>query len=91
MLEGMMSVVNCKNVNQIPNCSQLKLIAGENGAFRPIRWVHYIEEPSYIRFIKGQELILTTGLLLKSKEQYLNFATDLNARKISGLVINEKP
>lgn len=84
-------VVNCQNILKLPECKNMSLIAGESGAHRRILWVHYIEEESYIRFVKGKELILTTGILLRSRDEYLNFINALNKKKISGIVINEQP
>src|SRR4051794_30773731 len=40
----------------------LKLLAGEDGAERPIRWVHSSELEDPTPWLKGGELILTTGM-----------------------------
>ena len=84
-------VVNCQNILNLPECKNMQLIAGNNGSQRRILWVHYIEEESYIRFVKGKELILTTGILLHSRDEYLNFIKALDKKKISGIVISEQP
>ncbi|RLL43809.1 PucR family transcriptional regulator [Oceanobacillus piezotolerans] len=38
-----------------------KLIAGENGKHREIKWTHILEMDEFDEFINGGELILTTG------------------------------
>ena len=83
--------VTCENIRSIPKCAQLRMLAGESGASRHIRWVHYVEEPSYIQFLKGGELVLTTGLLLRDRETFLDFISQLHSRNIAGVVINEPP
>jgi DNA-binding PucR family transcriptional regulator len=40
----------------------LKLLAGEEGADRPVRWVHSSELEDPTAWLKGGELILTTGM-----------------------------
>ena len=40
----------------------LKLLAGEEGAERPVRWVHSSELEDPTAWLKGGELILTTGM-----------------------------
>ena len=83
--------VTCENIKKLPGCARLRIIAGAAGAFRQIRWVHYVEEPSYIQFLKGGELVLTTGLLLHDREIFLHFIRQLKSKNVSGIVINESP
>lgn len=83
--------VTCENIKKLPGCARLRIIAGAAGAFRQIRWVHYVEEPSYIQFLKGGELVLTTGLLLHDREIFLHFIRRLKSKNVSGIVINESP
>ena len=40
----------------------LRLLAGEDGADRPVRWVHSSELEDPTAWLKGGELILTTGM-----------------------------
>ena len=83
--------VTCDNIQKLEKCEKLKLIAGESGLSRQIKWVHYVEEMSYIKFVKGKELILTTGLLLKEQQKFLSFIEQLHKKGVSGIVINEMP
>jgi len=84
-------IVSCKSIAGIEECRNLTLLAGEQGTDRQIVWVHYVEEPSYVRFIKGKELVLTTGALLHSEEDYSRFIESLYRKNAAGLVISEQP
>jgi purine catabolism regulator len=44
---------------------RLKLVAGEAGVRRPIRWAHVSELRDPTRFLRGGEVLLTTGLGLR--------------------------
>ena len=44
----------------------LELIAGADGAERPIRWVHISEIEDPTPWLSGGELLLTTGIQLSS-------------------------
>ena len=46
----------------------LELASGEDAADAPVRWVHITELPDPTPWLSGGELILTTGLQLKSDE-----------------------
>lgn len=53
------------------NC---KVVAGKNGLWRRIRWVHILEVSQVDMLIHGEEMILSTGVGLAgetSKEEYL--------------------
>jgi purine catabolism regulator len=53
--------VTVKDIVGIPGMP-LRLLAGEDDAARPIRWVHVSELEDPTPWLKGGELILTTGL-----------------------------
>ncbi len=85
-------IINCGNVNTLPYADKLKLVAGKNGIDRVIKWVHYMENPEYIDWLKGGELVLITGVLIKNNlSLLLNFIKDLNYKNVAGLVINIGP
>lgn len=48
--------------------SSAKLLAGANGQQNIIKWVHIIENMDAIKLLKGNELILTTGIHLKNND-----------------------
>ena len=39
----------------------MKLVAGREGLSNLVDWVHVVEEMDYVHFLKGRELIITTG------------------------------
>jgi DNA-binding PucR family transcriptional regulator len=85
-------IINCRNIKNLPAMESLKIVAGENGLDRIVKWVHYMENPGYIDWLKGGELILITGILLGKKvNKLLELVKNLNDKKVAGLVINVGP
>lgn len=85
-------IVNCGNVSTLPYANKLKLIAGKNGLDRVIKWVHYMENPEYVVWLKGGELVLITGIIIKNDlGALIKIVDDLNNKNVSGLVINIGP
>lgn len=69
---------------------ELKLLSDNSGFYRPILWVHYLENPNYIEFLKGEELILTTAYTIEKEQDFLDLLHNLNKKNIAGLVISDK-
>ena len=68
--------------------SSAKLIAGANGQQNIIKWVHIVENMDATKLLKGNELILTTGIHLKNNvDDFKQFIHQLIASKSSGLCI----
>ncbi|MEA5009027.1 PucR family transcriptional regulator [Clostridium tyrobutyricum] len=87
-------IINCGNIKTLNYADKLKLVAGKNGLDRVIKWVHFMENPEYIDWLKGGELILITGVLMDMDQDMntlLKLITDLNFKNASGLVINIGP
>lgn len=62
--------------------------AGRRQLDRPIRWVHAAEVPNIARLLRGNELLLTTGIGLgKRALDQRRFIKGLAEREIAGLVI----
>jgi purine catabolism regulator len=53
--------VTVRDIVSIPGMP-LRLLAGDEGAARPVRWVHSSELEDPTAWLKGGELILTTGM-----------------------------
>ncbi|WP_442933610.1 PucR family transcriptional regulator [Micromonospora sp. CPCC 206060] len=65
-----------------------RLVAGENGLDRPVRWVHVAEVPDIATLLGGGELVLTTGIGLPADDAGLRaFIGDLADVGVSGLVV----
>ena len=63
----------------------LELVAGEGDADRPIRWVHISELEDPTRWLTGSELLLTTGIALKSPARQRRFVELLAKKGLAGL------
>ncbi|GGF94834.1 PucR family transcriptional regulator [Paenibacillus abyssi] len=55
-------VLTVREALQRPLFQHAQVIAGEEGLYRFIRWVHILEITSFETLIHGEEMILTTGL-----------------------------
>ena len=63
----------------------LELASGDDAADSPVRWVHITELPDPTPWLSGGELILTTGLQLKSEKRQREFARRLDGHHLAGL------
>ncbi|WCN79755.1 PucR family transcriptional regulator [Micromonospora sp. LH3U1] len=65
-----------------------RVVAGEAGLDRPVRWVHVAEVPDIATLLGGGELVLTTGIGLPGDDAGLRaFIGDLADVGVSGLVV----
>ncbi|MGN9775854.1 PucR family transcriptional regulator [Micromonospora sp. H33] len=65
-----------------------RLVAGDAGLDRPVRWVHVAEVPDIATLLGGGELVLTTGIGLPADDAGLRaFIADLADVGVSGLVV----
>lgn len=67
---------------------QMRLIAGESGLDNIIKWVHMIEDETVAAFLRGNELVFTTGIGRGDAAWLTGFAQGLTRSKASGLVVN---
>ncbi len=63
----------------------LELASGQEGAERHVRWVHITELLDPTPWLKGGELLLTTGLQLRSAKAQREFVGRLIEHEIAGL------
>lgn len=65
-----------------------RLVAGEAGLDRRVRWVHVAEVPDIATLLRGGELVLTTGIGLPADDPGLRaFIDTLADVEVSGLVV----
>ena len=65
-----------------------KVVAGENGLDRQVKWSHIVEVADFGSLINGGELILTTGIGLQSDlPSQLEFVNKLIAKDVACLCI----
>lgn len=66
-----------------------RVVAGQMGLKRPIRWVHAIDVPDAPNWLRGGELVLTTALsLAKDTASRQAFVRALDAKNVAGLLIS---
>jgi purine catabolism regulator len=65
-----------------------RVVAGEAGLDRPVRWVHAAEVPDIAALLRGGELVLTTGIGLPADDAGLRtFIAELADVGVAGLVV----
>lgn len=67
---------------------RLKLAAGESGIGNVVSWVHYMEDIKTTNFIRGHELIITTGMGNDGEDWLLALVGELHAQNAAGLIVN---
>jgi purine catabolism regulator len=78
-------MITVQDILEIPELD-LRLLAGHKSASNPVRWVHISEVPDPTRWLKGGELLLTTGYsFVGDEEQQVAQIKRLIDHNISGL------
>jgi hypothetical protein len=67
---------------------KLELLAGREGLKNTVSWVHLIEDVTTTDFIRGSELIITTGLGIKDEYWLEHFIESLSIQRAVGLIVN---
>lgn len=83
-----MSIILSDLIEATKNSYHLQLIAGEDGLNAPIHWVQFTEDIETTNFLKGGELIFTTGMSSNSENWLYDFSTRLIRQKTCGLILN---
>ena len=80
-------MITVQDILDIPELN-LRLLAGGKAAGNPVRWVHIAEIPDPTQWLKGGELLLTTGYgLAGSRERMASGLKVLIDHNLSGLGI----
>ena len=69
----------------------MELIAGRGGLMNLVNWVHIIEDEDVSKFLHGNELVFTAGILNHSQDWLLLFAKRLYEAGVSAFVVNIGP
>ncbi len=86
-----MAITVEKLFTKICNKYNVELIAGRDGIDNLVEWVHIIENGNISRFLHGNEVIFTCGMLNNTEEWLLNFIKNLYKVGASAFVINIGP
>ena len=78
-------MITVQDILEIPDLD-LRLLAGSKSTSNPVRWVHITEVPDPTRWLKGGELLLTTGYgFAGDEQQQVDLLKVLIDHNISGL------
>jgi PucR family transcriptional regulator, purine catabolism regulatory protein len=78
-------MITVQDILEIPDLN-LRLLAGSKSTSNPVRWVHITEVPDPTKWLKGGELLLTTGYgFVGPEEQQIAQLQRLIDHNISGL------
>ncbi len=69
----------------------LKAVAGFDGFNNLVEWVHIVESGNVGAFLRGQELVFTTGVMNNTGRWLLEFVKQLDKANASGLIVNIGP
>lgn len=94
--ERMHMGIECKDIIKLSKLKDLKLVGGENGLERNIRWVYIAEcvedANDIVNWISGNELIVLTGYGLKGDTNaLLELINRLFQKNVAGIIINIGP
>jgi PucR family transcriptional regulator, purine catabolism regulatory protein len=76
-----------KDILSRKNFEHARIIAGNKGVDRPVKWVHVVEVTTIKNLLNGNELILSTGVAWKEEETFLSLFKQLIDCGASGLCI----
>ncbi|MDO4621422.1 MAG: PucR family transcriptional regulator ligand-binding domain-containing protein [Eubacteriales bacterium] len=82
-------MITCRHITDLPYANKLTCKAGKTGLNRAIQWVHYLEVPEYVGWLKGQELVIVSGAMIRGSERgMIGLIDQLYDKEVSGVVIN---
>ena len=80
-------MITVQDILEIPDLN-LKLLAGAKAVSNPVRWVHIAEVPDPTKWLKGGELLLSTGYgMVGTEEKQVAWLKRLIDHNLSGLGI----
>ncbi|MDR3561576.1 MAG: PucR family transcriptional regulator ligand-binding domain-containing protein [Negativicutes bacterium] len=84
--------ISCKDVTSVRSLSKIRLVAGQSGLDRVVRWVHFIDLPDALPWVQGGELLIITGIGLNGDLAKLqDIVRGGVQKKLAGLIINIGP
>jgi purine catabolism regulator len=85
-------VLTVKQALELDVLQGVRVVAGEGGLDRQIRWCHIIDNPEIVRWIQGGELLLTTGYGWPVVEQTSRRTIRaLNAKRLAAILFDPGP
>lgn len=65
----------------------MKLEAGKKGIWNLVSWVHVMENVEYAPFLKGEELIVLTGMDISDEDEFERYVQIVSEKGVSGIVV----
>ncbi len=69
----------------------LKLVGGKGGLSNPVEWVHIVGNMETAGFLKGGEIVFTTGIGMEEETSLLMLTEKVYSNNASGLIVNIGP
>jgi PucR family transcriptional regulator, proline-responsive transcriptional activator len=77
--------------NMVNKTYPLRLVAGAAGIRQQMTWFHILEDRAHSSFIRGNELVFTTGIAYNGEKWLIDFVIKLHEHKACGFVVNIGP
>ncbi|MDF2565112.1 MAG: transcriptional regulator, CdaR, partial [Massilibacillus sp.] len=85
-------MVSCREIINLHSLAKLKIVAGKDGLYHQVRWVHFIDLPDVLPWVQGGELLIITGIALNGDMRGLTtLVQGLIHKNIAGIIINVGP
>lgn len=85
-----MSVKLAELIKQVENTG-IQLVGGKKGLERTVDWVHMVGNLETAGFLKGGEIVFTTGVGLEEDSSLLMLTQKVYRQQASGLIVNIGP
>ncbi len=74
---------------KLPELKDLKLVSGNRGISKTVKWVHVMETPDLVSYAENDELIILTGVaIFNSKDGFIELIKGLIKKGTAGLIVN---
>lgn len=77
-------------IKQVENTG-IRLVGGKGGLSNPVEWVHIVGNMETAGFLKGGEIVFTTGIGMEEETSLLMLTEKIYHNNASGLIVNIGP
>ncbi|MDU2066610.1 MAG: PucR family transcriptional regulator ligand-binding domain-containing protein [Sporomusaceae bacterium] len=85
-------MISYQKILQLRSLQKAKLVAGEAGLNKLVRWVHFIDLPDVLPWVQGGELLIITGIGLQGdKDRLQDLIHGIIQKNLAGLIVNVGP
>ncbi len=75
-------------IDMIRNKYKLQMVTGNNSMKEIVKWIYYTEDINTLDFIRGGEIVITTGMKCKSNEWMRQLIAEADKYNAAAIVIN---